>query len=166
MRIYLSPFRSVDPNSPLPRWKPAGINLNKPNQSWPRWWQTPRREDLTVKGSFWERYEDFFDFFYMWLSLASPPESFFFFRRVFFSFICDGSRVRLNESLFRVDTEAVDDLNFIISYFSRCVTDAGIGEMTSWWMWPILPLLCASLLNESGARCARLPSAHMIGNTL
>ena len=67
MRIYLSLFRSVDPNSPLPRWKRAGINPNKPNPSWPRWWQTPRLEDPTVKGSFWERYNDFF-WLYMCLS--------------------------------------------------------------------------------------------------
>lgn len=56
MRIYLSLFRNVDLNSPLLRWKPAGINPNKPNRSWPKWWLTPRREDPTVKGSFWERY--------------------------------------------------------------------------------------------------------------
>lgn len=56
MRIYLSLFRNVDLNSPQLLWKPAGINTNKPNRSWPKWWQTPRREDPTVKGSFWERY--------------------------------------------------------------------------------------------------------------
>lgn len=137
MRIYLSLLRSVvDPNSPLPRWKPAGINPNRPNRSWPRWWQTPKREDPTVKGSFWERYGCLILHVLVLLHHRYIPEAKY--GDFVAAFAPYGS---------------CQWLKFIISKFSRCDTNAGIGndhvvDVSN------LPLLCASLLNESGARCA------------
>ena len=154
MRIYSSLLRSADPNSPQRRWKPAGTNPNRPNRSWRRWWRTQRRADPTLKESCWERYGDFmlrvsplhgaldqtqgFFFFFFFLQ-------FFFFKTIFFFF----------------SDERSPGFKHII------ICCPGVLVMREDWMtswWPVSPSslslslpVCASLLNESGARCARLP---------
>lgn len=140
MRIYLSLFRSVDPNRLLSRWKPTGLNPNKPNQSWPKWWQSARRAGPTVKESFWERYGDF-----VLHVLVSPRYSDLSSR---FLWGADGSGICIKGLRLYFVPNAVSDWNEL---FSRCDSFAGIGNDL---VMPISPCCERHRWMNQGARCA------------